>query len=93
MNQSINQVYLVDRHAKAGMIVRGTSIIDVRGIAGCCDTCEEKGGEDLKHACRHRHRHRHRHRLRLRHRHRHRHKRGKVLYTKVLVVSWPTSTT
>ena len=31
------------------MIVRGTSIVDVGGIAGCGKACEEKGGEELKH--------------------------------------------
>ena len=31
------------------MIVRGTSIIDVGGVAGCGKACEEKGGEELKH--------------------------------------------
>ena len=35
---------LVNRHAKAGMIVRGTSIIDIGGVAGYGNACEEKGG-------------------------------------------------
>ena len=31
------------------MIVRGTSVIDVGGIASCGKACEEKGGQELKH--------------------------------------------
>ena len=33
------------------MIVRGTSIIDVGGVAGCGQACEKKGGQELKHVC------------------------------------------
>ena len=33
------------------MVVRGTSIIDVGGVAGCRNACEDQCGEELKHAC------------------------------------------
>ena len=33
------------------MIVRGTSIIDVGGVAGDSKAYEEKGGQELKHFC------------------------------------------
>ena len=33
------------------MVVGGTSIIDVGGVAGCRNACEDKCGQELKHAC------------------------------------------
>lgn len=33
------------------MVVRGTSIIDVGGVAGCRNACEDQCGEEWKHAC------------------------------------------
>ena len=36
------------------MVVRGTSIIDVGGVAGCRNACEDKCGQELKHACKRR---------------------------------------
>ena len=36
------------------MVVRGTSIIDIGGVAGCRNACEDKRGQELKHACKRR---------------------------------------
>ena len=41
--------YLVNGDAEAGMIVRGTSVIDIGGIAGDSNAHEEKGGQELNH--------------------------------------------
>ena len=41
--------YLVNGDAEAGMIVRGTSVIDVGGVAGYSNAYEEKGGQELNH--------------------------------------------
>ena len=41
--------YLVNGDAEAGMIVRGTSVIDVGGVAGYSNAYEEKGGQELSH--------------------------------------------
>ena len=41
--------YLVDGDAEAGVIVRGTSVIDIGGVAGHSNAYEEKGGQELNH--------------------------------------------
>ena len=41
--------YLVNGDAEAGMIVRGTSVIDIGGVAGYSNAHEEKGGQELNH--------------------------------------------
>ena len=33
------------------MIERRTSIVEVGGVVGCRKACEEKEGQELKHAC------------------------------------------
>ena len=41
----------MDTLSKAWMVVRGTSIVDVRGVADCGNACEDRGREEVKHAC------------------------------------------
>lgn len=38
---SIHSSYLMNGHTKAGMIVGGTSVVDIGGVAGCRHSYEE----------------------------------------------------
>lgn len=42
-SDGMDQSYLVNGHAETGVIVRGTPIVDIGGIASYRNACEEEG--------------------------------------------------